>query len=174
MTPDEYQIEAFKTAQYPQDEHKFEYLMLALVGECGELCNVRKKELRNQENYRERIVDESGDILWYLTALATECGRFLSEYVSWKPLYTITPTPSLFQSLILVTRKATAAADILKTLGESAFQAMTVNLCGRIYFWLALVWSHYDITLDEVMAYNLSKLSGRDKTDSIKVHERDS
>lgn len=79
---DWYQHEAAETAIYPE-EVKIAYPVLGLVGEAGEIANKYKKVLRDnggvlgQERY-EAIVDELGDVLWYVAALATDLGIDLS------------------------------------------------------------------------------------------------
>jgi NTP pyrophosphatase (non-canonical NTP hydrolase) len=74
----EYQENAHKTAIYPQ-EH-FEYPVIGLAGEVGELCNQVKKIIRDdgtlekamQGTRKEKIRDEIGDILWYLAECCTK------------------------------------------------------------------------------------------------------
>jgi len=74
----EYQQRAHQTASYPA-EH-WEYPVIGLAGEVGELCNQVKKIIRDdgglgeglQENRRARIEDEMGDVLWYLAEIC--CG----------------------------------------------------------------------------------------------------
>jgi len=76
MTLNEYQREAKSTAIYPKDK-AFEYLTLGLVGEAGEIANKVKKIIRDSDGkmsteQRKQLIDECGDVLWYLAGLATE------------------------------------------------------------------------------------------------------
>ena len=172
MTPNEYQIAAFKFAVYPQ-ESAFEYLTLALMGECGELCNVYKKSLRNGEPYRDRIVDESGDVLWYIAAIASETGKAMETVVAYTRMERKSNrTP--FQTLINIQYFAWNCAAYLDGQSAEIFTYHGVKLAAEVLYWLSHLWSFYGITLDEVLEYNLSKLTARAQTDSIKVHERDS
>lgn len=58
-------------------EIALQYLSIALAGEVGEFCNLYKKELRGdyptsrqQAENRTKMIDELGDILYYVAALA--------------------------------------------------------------------------------------------------------
>ena len=96
MDFNEYQKEAYKTATYPDLGNNIIYPALGLAGESGELVDKIKKFWRNNfdvshttevweikdalpENQRLEIVKELGDILWYISAMATELEVDLSE-----------------------------------------------------------------------------------------------
>lgn len=75
----EYQQKAKKTAIYPEN-FKVYYPMLGLAGEVGELANKIKKKVRDDAHLD--IVDitgEMGDVLWYLSAIATDLGIELDD-----------------------------------------------------------------------------------------------
>lgn len=81
MNINEYQQQASKTAIY---QDKVIYPTLGLVGEAGEIANKVKKILRDnngelQENVRQNLIDELGDVLWYVAALATDLKIELSK-----------------------------------------------------------------------------------------------
>ena len=57
-----------KTARYPKRKEK-EYLMLGLMNEAGEVGGAYKKEIRDHIDNTDLIIDEMGDVLWYLTRL---------------------------------------------------------------------------------------------------------
>jgi NTP pyrophosphatase (non-canonical NTP hydrolase) len=68
---------------YPK-ERGIEYTALGLCGEVGEICNEIKKSIRNDNGLitperKEKLIDELGDVLWYLQALADETGIDLNE-----------------------------------------------------------------------------------------------
>lgn len=72
-----------ETATYPVDRG-LEYVILGLCGEAGELANKYKKTIRDDggEMSRERrlaLMDEAGDVAWYLARLAFELGTNLDE-----------------------------------------------------------------------------------------------
>jgi NTP pyrophosphatase (non-canonical NTP hydrolase) len=56
--------------------------LLGLSGELGSLCATYKKYLRDGSNYilhREHLIEELGDILWYVAATASKFGISLEE-----------------------------------------------------------------------------------------------
>lgn len=68
------------TAKFPKDI-ALSYCMIALSGEVGELANQYKKELRGdftdamkKADNRMKMIDELGDVLWYVAALADALG----------------------------------------------------------------------------------------------------
>ena len=67
-----------KTAKYPKRREK-EYLMIGLMNEAGEVGGAYKKEIRDRVNNEDLIVDEMGDVLWYLTRLCDVYGIKISE-----------------------------------------------------------------------------------------------
>jgi len=84
MNFEEYQTEASATALYPRRMSNLEYPTLGLAGEAGEVANVVKKIQRDHagvlnEETREKLKDELGDVLWYISACADELGLTLTE-----------------------------------------------------------------------------------------------
>ena len=84
MDFDNYQIEARKTAIYPNKDKNFIYPTLGLVGESGEVAEKIKKILRDKNgnfDYESKtaIKKELGDVLWYLANLCNELDFTLNE-----------------------------------------------------------------------------------------------
>ncbi|MEI7620474.1 MAG: nucleoside triphosphate pyrophosphohydrolase family protein [Candidatus Falkowbacteria bacterium] len=84
MTFSDYQNESKKTAIYPNIGSNFIYPTLGLSGEAGEIANKVKKILRDKNNEvseedRQEISKELGDVLWYLSQIATELNISLDE-----------------------------------------------------------------------------------------------
>jgi len=83
-TFDDYEKTIMALAVYPNIGHNFVYPVLGLCGEAGEVAEKIKKTLRdhggelNQER-KATILKELGDVLWYLTATANECGWSLRD-----------------------------------------------------------------------------------------------
>ena len=67
-----------KTAKYPKRKEK-EYLMIGLMNEAGEVGGAFKKEIRDRVDNKELIIDEMGDVLWYLTRLCDVYGVKISD-----------------------------------------------------------------------------------------------
>jgi len=80
-TFDEYQEFAKTTAIYP-DNAKVVYPTLGLSGEAGEVAEKVKKNIRMSKfgtfefygNELDEIAKELGDVLWYVSALASDIG----------------------------------------------------------------------------------------------------
>jgi len=67
-----------KTAKYPKRREK-EYLMIGLMNEAGEVGGAFKKEIRDRIDNTDLIIDEMGDVLWYLTRLCDVYDVKISE-----------------------------------------------------------------------------------------------
>lgn len=88
MKFDEYQAEALKTDQVPYrevtDPETVEKMvpLLGLAGETGELLSEYKKFIRDGEghrHFRERVEEELGDLLWYISNVASKFDLRLEE-----------------------------------------------------------------------------------------------
>ena len=82
----EYQKKSRVTALYPDKDNNFIYPTLGLVGESGEIAEKIKKVLRDDggklsEDKKTEIGKELGDVLWYISQLATELDMNLDEIV---------------------------------------------------------------------------------------------
>ena len=88
MELNEYQHRANQTDQQPKtgsiDRGPRSILvpLLGMAGEVGELLGEHKKWLRDGDSYKlfpERVKEELGDLLWYLSNVATKHGLTLEE-----------------------------------------------------------------------------------------------
>jgi NTP pyrophosphatase (non-canonical NTP hydrolase) len=84
MNFEEYQASASLTAMYPRRMSNLEYPTLGLAGEAGEVANIVKKIQRDNDgvittDVRGKLLDELGDVLWYISACADELGLTLNE-----------------------------------------------------------------------------------------------
>ena len=81
-----YQAEALHTDRMPVcDDDSLIVPMLGLAGETGQLLVEYKKHLRDGEAHRlfkERISEELGDLLWYISNVASKFNLSLSEIAS--------------------------------------------------------------------------------------------
>ena len=82
MTFEEYQRESKKTATYHEKGRDFWYPALGLAGESGEVVEKIKKLFRDDNGVltaeRKALLEkELGDVLWYLTQLASDAGLSL-------------------------------------------------------------------------------------------------
>ena len=80
----EYQNLALSTAIYPK-KYETIYPALGLCGEAGEVAEKVKKSIRDgldywqEEQFKEDLTKELGDVLWYISALADDLGVTLEE-----------------------------------------------------------------------------------------------
>jgi len=83
MQANKYQEWSEKTAIYPKDEN-LTYVALGLAGEAGEVANVVKKMIRDDngvllQEKRDKLVAEMGDVIWYMARMCAEIGTTLEE-----------------------------------------------------------------------------------------------
>lgn len=85
----QYQSEARATAVYPEQDSfiGLMYAALGLCGEAGELAGLIKKAMRDDDmiltmSRREKAIEELGDILWYVSAVADELDVTLGSVAS--------------------------------------------------------------------------------------------
>lgn len=85
MEANDYQSNTNKTAIYPgskrelYDSRALYYLVMGLTGEAGEVANVVKKVARDKGDVfeysdQDDLVDELGDVCWYVAQLANRIG----------------------------------------------------------------------------------------------------
>jgi NTP pyrophosphatase (non-canonical NTP hydrolase) len=84
MDFNDYQKKSRKTAGYPDIGHPVIYPTLGLVNEAGEVAGKIKKVFRDKDGQinnetREALRAELGDVLWYLAQVATELDLTLDE-----------------------------------------------------------------------------------------------
>ena len=80
----EYQEKSRKTAIYPSAGNNFIYPTLGLSGEAGEVAEKIKKVLRDKngiinDETCEEIKKELGDVLWYISQIASELKLNLND-----------------------------------------------------------------------------------------------
>jgi NTP pyrophosphatase (non-canonical NTP hydrolase) len=79
---DDYQARALETDQIEQTGLEgLPYFLLGLFGEVGTLLSALKKKQRDRDSYigyKEAVMEEFGDVLWYFTNIATRASIKLS------------------------------------------------------------------------------------------------
>ena len=79
-----YQKKSRETARYPNLGSNIVYPTLGLVGEAGEVAEKVKKVLRDKNGFfdeesKNAIKKELGDVLWYISNLCTELNFILND-----------------------------------------------------------------------------------------------
>ena len=92
MTIKEYQTWTRKLVKYKKSAVEIKnaglyYVALGLTGESGEVANKVKKIFRDKDSVvsvedREDILDEVGDVLYYLARLCDELGGDIQEVIN--------------------------------------------------------------------------------------------
>lgn len=87
MNFEEYQKLSRETAMYPKIGENYVYPTLGLVGEAGEIAEKIKKVFRDNdgvldEERKQMLKKELGDVLWYLAQLSTELGLSFDDVAS--------------------------------------------------------------------------------------------
>lgn len=78
-----YQRRALTTAK--QESLNLTYMALGLAGESGEVANKLKKVIRGdytENDIKDAIIDELGDVLWYVAGVASVLGVDLDDVAS--------------------------------------------------------------------------------------------
>lgn len=83
MEANDYQTWTEKTAIYPK-EASLAYTILGLTSEAGEVAGKFKKCIRDEnsvisEERRQQLIDEVGDVLWYLARISQHLGTTLED-----------------------------------------------------------------------------------------------
>jgi NTP pyrophosphatase (non-canonical NTP hydrolase) len=83
MDFNDYQIKARETAIYPELGGNLWYPTLGLCGEAGEVAEKVKKIYRDDKGIitkdkEEELAKELGDVLWYVSNVASELGLSLN------------------------------------------------------------------------------------------------
>jgi NTP pyrophosphatase (non-canonical NTP hydrolase) len=80
MDFNEYQSLALRTSSSSADDRLLLNGVMGLCGEAGECIDIVKKHLfQGHALDKEKVIDEAGDCLWYLAALASGLGVSLGE-----------------------------------------------------------------------------------------------
>jgi|1_EtaG_2_1085319.scaffolds.fasta_scaffold02379_6 NTP pyrophosphatase (non-canonical NTP hydrolase) len=84
MNFEEYQKQAKKTIQKYVDRTEVDEIIpfLGIVGETGSVITELKKKIRDGDgynNFNEQLAEELGDVLWYISTIATQNGISLED-----------------------------------------------------------------------------------------------
>lgn len=81
MTLNEYQDLARRTQNPKLNEHdRLKHALLGLASECGEILGIYQKMFQGHEVDEDKVVDEMGDLMWFLAELA-DCLKVELDFV---------------------------------------------------------------------------------------------
>lgn len=168
MTPKEYREQMWQFAIYPDAGNNLLYAELGLLSEIGELAGEAKRVIRDDENNltperREKMIDELGDIMWYLSAISHE--RDSRDFVSsFKDIQAGSPKISGEQS-----KNISNVNEFLRRVNRLADIFYTEEYHSK-KFYLALITliQFLNTTLEDVLQRNIDKLRSRMDRNKIK------
>lgn len=104
---DVYQGHAIASDQHPEEGFAgVGFALLGLIGETGGLLSAVKKKRRDPfPAYKEELLEENGDVLWYLSNVCSRVGVTLSELARFSGLLTPTDQASFGSIQINVDEK---------------------------------------------------------------------
>jgi NTP pyrophosphatase (non-canonical NTP hydrolase) len=158
-------IEAFTSSAAASDRFggradHIELLAAGLLGETGSLLAEFKKAERDRNaypEYLERLHEEFGDVLWYLTRLtALTCPTLLPAAAA--PSDTI---PAARAPLTAFLDVGVAAGDVLRSLGTSRRARRLPRALGRMWATLREAAALVDVSLSEAAEANQNKTRSR-------------
>lgn len=157
----QYQTDARSTAIYPLNV-EFLYPSLGLAGETGELCDKMFGGAHQDE-----IKKEMGDVLWYVSNVATDCDLLLNEIAKCDNFNEIAPIVTDNDTIVLVSQVGVVCEMAKKTArddkGRITFdrQARVFTALELILRLLSSMCDLYPFTLAEVAEANIAKLKSR-------------
>ncbi len=156
----EYCNAAEKTDQLTGKPDHANLLAAGVFGEAGSVFSELKKKGREMQaypTYRNRLVEEVGDLLWYLIRLSTVLAPSILGNLS-----TLAESRPLRSDDVLTDALALgeAAGNLLKTLRQGTGEVATAQL-GAIWNALFRVASTADVDLSEAACGNLGKIQSR-------------
>lgn len=80
MTINQYRMLAQRTSNTNTKSDKLENGCLGLAGETGEVCDILKKYFyQGHDLDKAKLIEELGDVCWYIAEIATGLGEPLEE-----------------------------------------------------------------------------------------------
>lgn len=131
LTVQQYEELALSTDQRPQDGLAFP--LLGLFGETGSLLSEAKKKRRNAAShagYQASVVEEVGDVLWYLATTAAHGGFSLTQVAAAALEHSIEPPKGCSAGLLF---GALQPAHVVRAASHPtpAFAATPPHPCKR-------------------------------------------
>ena len=177
ITVSEFEARAAATDQLnPRDS---ETPLLGLVGEVGSLLSALKKKHRDKDaffGYHEAVVEELGDVLWYISRVAQHGGTSLAEALARVAGTTAEPEVLRFDDLgvsdiadqrtfeVSLLRLAGEAGGLAKRFAEGAYRHNVDSLRGDLVKLLRPLVQAAEaeaVSLEEAALHNMDKTEDR-------------
>lgn len=163
-----FQIEARKTARYPNIGNNLLYPTLGLIGECGELTEKIKKSIRDDgsiitKEKKQAILNETSDICWYLASLCSELKKdFSLTDDRFKEINTLYNCNIYFIILFISQFTGLMAEQVINHqyyYKDSSFEIL--YYIEKITGLLKIFCNKLDIVFEDVLDFNIKKLTDR-------------
>lgn len=176
VTAADFEAHAAKTDQLAEGD--LDTAVLGLVGEVGSLVSALKKKRRDTDSffgYHSVVVEELGDVLWYMSAIARRGGTSLTDVVAraagwsggdavgFEDLANVANIRAdAFEASLLAL--AGEAGDLAKRFADRAYRDNPDALRGDLVKFvrpLAAAARAVEVRLDEAAAHNIAKREDR-------------
>jgi len=174
MDIEHYQKFVNKTAFFPKSSQgrNLSYLVMGIVEEVGEIFEfiVKKETLNETEYILEQIIKESGDLLWYITAICNEINfslERLMQYAKVKKNKHISNNSLLIYLGNLSGAVKKMIRDDYEKITDKKSDLIINNLCYILMFVLQLC-DENNVKFKVVLEINAKKIKDRQKRGTLK------
>lgn len=188
LTLNGYQIEAVRTDRTKHVGNGFDLPILGLFGETGSLLSEVKKKQRDSRSYlgyEQSVIEEMGDVLWYLAVIADHAGLSLASiaglaqtggqgaiqessdfgFLALQPQQTLplnAPTVAFERTLLeLAGAVGRLAEGGTQALGSAAERGNVAGKLAVVFKVLLAAANEASVTLDQAASANLKKAGDR-------------
>ena len=158
MTLNEYQVLAQRTASTKSLDEKRGHGNLGLIGEVGEIIDLIKKRAymgMTEDLFREKLIDEAGDVMWYV---AEVCTGYEYDIETYRGLFPVMDKvgPFGYEACVLhLVERATRCAI------NEGDKRKHKRFLSEVVRDLALLLWKANIDIQEVLQHNIDKLRAR-------------
>lgn len=161
MNLNEYQVLAMRTS--PEGHDRLKNGVLGLIGETGEIVDVVKKwKFQSGDNAplpRESLINEMGDVMWYLSEAASGMGVPLNDalLLNGKPVF-LDVKEDIEEIAVTMAQSACAVYSLIYPKPYFMLAQETMRDIFGLILWLCKM---IDTTVKEVADTNIAKLKAR-------------
>jgi len=159
MTLSEYRLLAQRTASTINLEDKQGHGSLGLIGEAGEIIDIVKKQKYmglTDELFREKLIDEAGDVMWYVAEVCTGFSYNIEDL-------NVVLTPKDYEVGIYEDNES-CALKLIEQATRCAVSRKSVThfvYLREVVSHLAILLVKAGIDIQEVLRHNIDKLRDR-------------
>jgi NTP pyrophosphatase (non-canonical NTP hydrolase) len=167
-----YQEQAMKFARYPMKGQNLEYTVIGLAGETGELVNHIQRLIRDfngiiTQDMIKLIVNELGDICWYVSGVCFESGVKIDEIPLISPYSNINAYIGMNRLCISLSSHVGRLCQVfLEDDGFGGYLQHTREMqigvwCGSVLWHVDAIAQRVGHNLTSILRLNIEKLESR-------------